>query len=115
MASRYILSFEKPLQELEEKIEATKRAALERDIDMSKEIDGLESKLEKAAADFYQNLTRWQRVQMARHPARPYTLDYIERITSFWFEMHGDRHFADDKAVVGGLAEINGEQVVIIG
>ncbi len=115
MASRYILSFEKPLQELEEKIEATKRAALERDIDMSKEIEGLEAKLKKASADFYQKLTRWQRVQMARHPERPYTLDYIERITSFWFEMHGDRHFADDKAVVGGLAEINGEQVVIIG
>ncbi len=115
MANKYVLSFEKPLQELEEKIEATKRAAMERDIDMSKEIEGLEAKLKKASADFYQKLTRWQRVQMARHPERPYTLDYIERITSFWFEMHGDRHFADDKAVVGGLAEINGEQVVIVG
>jgi len=115
MANKYVLSFEKPLQELEEKIEATKQTALERGIDMSKEIEGLEVKLEKAAADFYQNLTRWQRVQMARHSERPYTLDYIERITSFWFEMHGDRHFADDKAVVGGLAEIDGEQVIIMG
>lgn len=115
MANKYVLSFEKPLQELEEKIEATKQTALERGIDMSKEIEGLEAKLEKAAADFYQNLTRWQRVQMARHSERPYTLDYIERITSFWLEMHGDRHFADDKAVVGGLAEIDGEQVIIIG
>ena len=115
MANKYVLSFEKPLQELEEKIEATKRAAMERGIDMSKEIEGLEAKLKKASSDFYQKLTRWQRVQMARHPERPYTLDYIERITSFWFEMHGDRHFADDKAVVGGLAEIDGEQVVIIG
>ncbi len=115
MASKYTLSFEKPLQELEEKIEATKHTALERGIDMSKEIEGLEVKLEKTSADFYQNLTRWQRVQMARHPERPYTLDYIERITGFWFEMHGDRHYADDKAVVGGLAEIDGEQVVIIG
>jgi len=115
MASRYVLSFEKPLQELEERIEATKLTALERGIDMSKEIQGLEAKLEKASADFYENLTRWQRVQMARHPERPYTLDYVQRITNSWFEMHGDRHYADDKAVVGGLAEIDGEKVVIIG
>ncbi|MFB0516318.1 MAG: acetyl-CoA carboxylase carboxyltransferase subunit alpha [Candidatus Neomarinimicrobiota bacterium] len=115
MASKYVLSFEKPLKELEEKIEATKRTALERGTDMSKEIQGLEAKLEKAAADFYKNLTRWQRVQMARHPERPYTLDYIERITRFWFEMHGDRHYADDKSVVGGLAAIDAEKVVIIG
>ena len=115
MANKYVLSFEKPLQEMEERIEATKRTALERGIDMSKEIEGLEAKLEKAAADFYKNLTRWQRVQMARHPERPYTLDYVERITSSWFEMHGDRHYADDKAVVGALAEIDEEKVVIIG
>ena len=115
MANKYVLSFEKPLQEMEERIEATKRTALERGIDMSKEIEGLEAKMEKAAADFYKNLTRWQRVQMARHPERPYTLDYVERITSSWFEMHGDRHYADDKAVVGALAEIDEEKVVIIG
>ncbi len=115
MANKYVLSFEKPLQEMEERIEATKRTALERGIDMSDEIQGLEAKLEKAAADFYKNLTRWQRVQMARHPERPYTLDYVERITRSWFEMYGDRHYADDKAVVGGLAEIDSEQVVIIG
>ena len=115
MANKYVLSFEKPLQEMEERIEATKRTALERGIDMSKEIEGLEAKLEKASVDFYQNLTRWQRVQMARHPERPYTLDYVERITRSWFEMYGDRHYADDKAVVGGLAEIDEEKVVIIG
>lgn len=115
MANKYVLSFEKPLQEMEERIEATKRTALERGIDMSKEVEGLEAKLEKAVADFYKNLTRWQRVQMARHPERPYTLDYVERITSSWFEMHGDRHYADDKAVVGGLAEIDEEKVIIIG
>lgn len=115
MASKYILGFERPLQELEEKIEATKRAALERGTDMSKETEALEAKLEKTAADFYQNLTRWQRVQLARHPERPYTLDYIERITSFWLELHGDRYYSDDKAVVGGLAEIDNEKVFIIG
>ncbi|UCH09265.1 MAG: acetyl-CoA carboxylase carboxyltransferase subunit alpha [Fidelibacterota bacterium] len=115
MAAKYVLNFEKPLQELEEKIEATKRTALERGIDMSKEIEGLEAKLEKASADFYKNLTRWQRYQMARHPERPYTLDYVQRITNSWFEMYGDRFYADDKAVVGGLAEIEDEKVVIIG
>ncbi len=115
MASKYILGFERPLQELEEKIEATKHAALERGIDMSKETEALEVKLEKTAADFYKNLTRWQRVQLARHPERPYTLDYIGRITDFWIELSGDRHYGDDKAVVGGLAEIESEKVIIIG
>ena len=115
MANKYLLSFEKPLQELEEKLEATKRAALEQGVDMSKEIDGLQTKLDSESASFYQNLTRWQRVQMARHPLRPYANDYIQRITSWWFELHGDRRFADDKAVVGGLARIDGEQVIFIG
>ncbi len=115
MANKYLLSFEKPLQELEEKLEATKRTALEQGVDMSKEIDDLQTKLDSESASFYQNLTRWQRVQMARHPLRPYANDYIQRITSWWFELHGDRRFADDKAVVGGLARIDGEQVIFIG
>ncbi|MEE9464509.1 MAG: acetyl-CoA carboxylase carboxyltransferase subunit alpha [Candidatus Neomarinimicrobiota bacterium] len=113
--AKYILEFEKPLRDLEEKIEATKVTALERGIDMSKEIQGLQEKLTKASADFYKHLTRWQRVQMARHPQRPYTLDYIQRITETWFELHGDRHFRDDKAVIGGLATIDGNEVMIIG
>jgi acetyl-CoA carboxylase carboxyl transferase subunit alpha len=115
MAGKYILSFEKPLKDLEEKIEATKRTALERGIDMTKEIQGLEGKLEKASQDFYKNLSRWDRVQLARHPERPHALDYIQHITSSWFELHGDRRYADDKAVVGGMAEIDSEKVVIIG
>ncbi len=113
--AKYILEFEKPLRELEEKIEATKVTALERGIDMSREIQSLQDKLAKASTDFYNRLTRWQRVQVARHPKRPYTLDYIQRITEHWFELHGDRHFRDDKAVVGGLAVIDGRKVVIMG
>ncbi len=113
--AKYILEFEKPLRELEEKIEATKVTALERGIDMSREIQSLQDKLAKASTDFYNRLTRWQRVQVARHPKRPYTLDYIQRITEHWFELHGDRHFRDDKAVVGGLAVIDGQRVMIMG
>ena len=101
--------------ELEREIEATKLTALERGIDMSGEIEVLQAKLDREAKSFYQNLTRWQRVQMARHPERPYTLDYVKGITDWSFELHGDRHYADDKAVVGGLAEIDGERVIFIG
>ena len=113
--AKYILDFEKPLRELEVQIEATKMSALEKGIDLSKEISSLENKLEKASADFYKNLSRWQRVQMARHPERPYTLDYIQKITSSWFELHGDRYYADDQAVVTGLATLDDRRVMIIG
>lgn len=113
--AKYLLEFEKPLRELEAKIESTKVTALERGIDMSKEIQSQEEKLRKASADFYSNLSRWQRVQMARHPERPYTLDYINAITEDWMELHGDRLYADDKAIVGGIATIGGEKVMIIG
>ena len=113
--AKYILDFEKPLRELELQIEATKMSALEKGIDLSKEISSLENKLEKASADFYKNLSRWQRVQMARHPERPYTLDYIQKITSSWFELHGDRYYGDDQAVVTGLATLDDRRVMIIG
>ncbi|MCH8327847.1 MAG: acetyl-CoA carboxylase carboxyltransferase subunit alpha [Candidatus Marinimicrobia bacterium] len=113
--TKYILEFEKPLRDLEKQIEATKLSALERGFDMSREIAGLEKKLESASIDFYKNLSRWQRVQMARHPERPYTLDYIDRITSSWLELHGDRHFADDPAIVGGLATIDDVHIMLIG
>ena len=115
MANKYLLQFEKPLMELEQQIEATKLTALERGIDVSGELEVLQAKLDSEAESFYQNLTRWQRVQMARHPERPYTLDYVKGIADWSFELHGDRHYADDKAVVGGLAEIDGERVIFIG
>ena len=113
--TKYILEFEKPLRDLEKQIEATKLSALERGQDRSREIAALEKKLEAASVDFYKHLSRWQRVQMARHPERPYTLDYIDRITSSWLELHGDRHFADDPAIVGGLATIDETRLVLIG
>ncbi|MCH7860008.1 MAG: acetyl-CoA carboxylase carboxyl transferase subunit alpha, partial [Candidatus Marinimicrobia bacterium] len=113
--AKYILDFEKPLRDLEEKIEATKVTALDRGIDMSKEIKSQQEKLAKASEELYKNITRWQRVQMARHPERPYTLDYIDKITESWMELHGDRHYADDKAVVAGLAILGDEKVIIIG
>ena len=113
--ARYILDFEKPLRDLEEKIEAIKVTSLDRGIDMSKEIKSQQEKLAKASEELYKNITRWQRVQMARHPERPYTLDYIEKITESWMELHGDRHYADDKAVVAGLAILGDEKVIIIG
>ena len=113
--AKYILEFEKPLRELEKRIEATKVTALERGIDMSKEIKSQQEKLAKAAVDFYKNLTRWQRVQMARHPERPHALDYIDEIVDNWFELHGDRLYADDKAIIGGTGEIDGLRLMIIG
>ncbi len=113
--AKYILDFEKPLRDLEKQIEAKKLSALERGVDMSRDISNLEQKLEVKAADFYKNLSRWQRVQMARHPQRPYTLDYIDRITSSWLELHGDRHYADDPAIVGGLATVEGQRIMLIG
>ena len=115
MAQNYLLEFEKPLRDLEEKIESAKLTALERGIDMSKEIKSQEAKLAEASQKFYANLTRWQRVQMARHPQRPYALDYIKAMSSEWLELHGDRHFGDDKAVVGGLATVGKHRVVLMG
>lgn len=112
---KYLLEFEKPLRELEKRIEATKVSALERGIDMSKEIKSQQDKLAKVAADFYKNLTRWQRVQMARHPERPHALDYIDEIVDNWFELHGDRLYGDDKAIIGGTGEIGGRRLMIIG
>ena len=113
--TKYVLEFERPLREQAEKIEATRLSALERGVDLSREIEALEVKLAKSSRDFYKKLTRWQRVQLARHPQRPFTLDYIAAITDSWLELHGDRNYGDDKAVVGGLATLDGQPVMIIG
>ena len=109
------LDFEKPIIELEKKIEELKGFTAREDLDMSGELKNLESKLAKIKKEVYENLTPWQRVQLARHPKRPYTLDYIEMTMTDFMEIHGDRHFADDKAVVGGLATLDGEKIMIIG
>ncbi|MDD5436917.1 MAG: acetyl-CoA carboxylase carboxyltransferase subunit alpha, partial [Candidatus Omnitrophica bacterium] len=117
MATRHIpgLDFERPIIELERKIEELKGFTAHKDIDISGEIARLEEKLSHIKKDVYDSLTPWQRVQIARHPKRPYTLDYIEMIMTDFFEIHGDRHFADDKAMICGLAKLNGEKVVVVG
>jgi acetyl-CoA carboxylase carboxyl transferase subunit alpha len=112
---RYVLDFERPLIELEKKIQDMKSYSLSEDLEVSEEIAKLEEKAEKLSQNIYTKLTRWQRVQLARHPQRPYTLDYIERITDSFIELHGDRAYGDDTAIVAGLAEIANESVVIIG
>ncbi len=111
--AKTILDFEKPIIELEQKIEEMKK--LGESIDLKNEIKNLENKLEEMRKNIYKNLTRWQRVQIARHPERPYTLDYIQMMTTEFVELHGDRNFRDDKAVVGGFALLGEEPVMIIG
>jgi len=96
------LDFEKPIVELEKKIQELKNFILNKKIDLSSEVRRLEDKLEHLKKETYKTLTAWQRVQLARHPQRPYTLDYINMLMLDFIELHGDRAFADDKAIVCG-------------
>lgn len=105
--------FEKPIIELEKKIEEIR--SLTGTIDVSKEIADFEGKLLELKKNVYGNLTRWQKVQIARHPDRPYTLDYLTGMFTDFQELHGDRKFADDKAIVGGFAKLNGQSVMVVG
>ncbi|MBD3617849.1 MAG: acetyl-CoA carboxylase carboxyltransferase subunit alpha [Gracilimonas sp.] len=109
------LDFEQPIAELESKIEELKSLSNVSDGVLDKEIESLKKRVDKLRKSIFTNLTRWQRVQLARHPDRPYTLDYIYKMTENFVELHGDRYHADDKAIVGGLATIDGESVMIIG
>ena len=109
------LDFEKPIIELETKINELKNLGKTRKVDLDPEIKKLEQKVAKMKEEIYSHLTDWQRVQIARHPSRPYTLDYINMMTSEFIEIHGDRLFADDLAFVGGFAKLNGHRIVIMG
>jgi acetyl-CoA carboxylase carboxyl transferase subunit alpha len=109
------LEFEKPLVELEKKIEALKAQFAEHIIDAGPEIEALELKLRTERDQLYSSLTPWQRVQIVRHPSRPYTLDYLKLFAEDFMEMSGDRCFGNDRALLGGLATIGGEKVMIIG
>ncbi len=109
------LEFEKPLEKLYEQLEKVKEVGAEGVVDVSPMIAELESKIKATAKKIYSNLNGWQRVQLARHPNRPYTLFYIEQMSKKFIELHGDRCFGDDKAIVGGLANIDGQTVVILG
>ncbi|WP_153123958.1 acetyl-CoA carboxylase carboxyl transferase subunit alpha [Peribacillus tepidiphilus] len=109
------LEFERPVVELRKKIDELKKITEDADVDLSSEIHKLEKRLEKLQNDIYKNLKPWERVQIARHPARPTTLDYISHLFTDFFECHGDRCFADDAAIVGGIAKFNGLPVTVIG
>ncbi len=111
--ARVILDFEKPIIELEQKI--AEMRSYSDNLDIAEEINKLEAKVDQVRRTVYSNLTRWQRVQLARHPDRPYTLDYIRLITTDFTELHGDRHFADDKSIVAGFGRIDKEAVLIVG
>lgn len=113
MASNITLDFEKPIVELEKKISEMRNLA--GTLDIEQEIEELEKKVDDLRLDIYRNLTRWQRVQIARHPDRPYTLDYLEHIFTDFTELHGDRSFRDDPAIVGGLARLGDQPVMVIG
>jgi acetyl-CoA carboxylase carboxyl transferase subunit alpha len=115
MAPTYTLEFEKPLLELEKQIEDLKRLGEERQIDVNGELEGLQSKLEGLRGEIYKNLTPMQRVMVARHPRRPYSLDYLSTIFTDFIELHGDRLFRDDPAIVGGWARLAGVSVMVIG
>ena len=109
------LDFEKPIIELEAKINDLKKIGKTKRIDCGPEIKKIDQKIEKMKNEIYSNLTDWQKVQIARHPNRPYTLDYIHLMTSEFIELHGDRLFADDLALVAGSAKMNGQSVMIMG
>lgn len=110
-----VLEFEKPILELERKIEELKKFSFEKKIDLTQEIEKFEERLHKLKQEIYGNLTPWQKVQLARHPDRPTTLDYIQMIMSDFIELHGDRLFGDDRAIVTGLAKLEGKKIAIVG
>ncbi|MEF8864672.1 MAG: acetyl-CoA carboxylase carboxyltransferase subunit alpha [Salinibacter sp.] len=106
----HLLDFEKPLVELEDKLAEMRELNAETQDDLSNEIEALEERVEQLRTSIYRNLTRWQRVQIARHPQRPYTLDHIEALTEDFTELRGDRKFGDDRSIVGGLAQFTGSR-----
>ena len=110
-----LLEFEKPIADLEAKLKDMKELALESNVDVSDAVKSLEERIKQLKEDTFKNLTRWQRVQLSRHADRPYTLDYIYSITDEFIELHGDRNFGDDKAMVGGLGQVDGQTFMFIG
>ena len=109
------LDFEKPITELEKKIQELKNFVSDKKIDLSSEVKRLEEKLEHLKKNTYHNLGAWQKVQLARHPHRPYTLDYISMMMTDFIELHGDRAFSDDKAMICGFAKLDGKKIAVIG
>lgn len=114
-ANRQFLDFEKPIKDLIDEIERLKHTAEQKKIDYSDMIAKLEQSIVDKRREITQNLTSWQRVQLSRHPDRPYTLKYIDKMTTNFLELYGDRNVKDDKAMVGGFCQLNGETVMVIG
>jgi len=115
MPERQHLEFERPLVELEKRISDMKDFSIGENIELDGEIVSLQKKLERLRQEIYDNLTRWQRVQLSRHPRRPFTMDYVKMMATDWVELHGDRGYADDKAMIGGLATIGDRRVLVVG
>ena len=109
------LDFEKPIYELEKKIAELKALSTNGNLNLQSEVKKLETRLEHVKKETYHHLTPWQRVQLARHPKRPYALDYVQRVFTDFVELHGDRTFADDKALVGGFARLDGQPFLVMG
>ena len=111
-----LLDFEKPLEDLNEQLEKAKQISEKGKVNVDEVIREIESKIEKAKQDIFSSLTPWQRVQLSRHPDRPYTLDYINAITGGQFmELFGDRQVKDDKAMIGGFGDVDGQTVMFVG
>ncbi len=115
MAKKTFLDFEQPIAELESKIEELRYVHNESAVDISEEIGQLTKKSQQLTKDIYSSLSPWQITKIARHPDRPYTLDYVNEIFTDFTELHGDRHFADDQSIIGGLARFNGNACMVIG
>lgn len=114
-ANKQIFDFERPIYDLLQRLDEMQKIGTENKVDMSQAEDALRKNIDELKINIYSNLNRWQKVQVSRHPERPYTLDYIEHIADEFIELFGDRTVKDDKAMVGGLAKINGQSVMIIG
>ena len=112
---RHFLEFEKPIAELTNKITELRQMQDESAVNISSEIELLQTKVEELTKDIYSQLGAWEISQVARHPQRPRTLDYINNIFTDFIELHGDRHFADDKSIIGGMAKLGEQSVMIIG
>lgn len=115
MRESQYLDFEKPIVELDQKIKEMRDLATTENLELTRELKILEKKRNRLRKEVYSRLTRWQRIQLARHPLRPYSLDLINLIFTDFIELHGDRYFADDKALVGGFAKLGDERVMVLG
>lgn len=115
MSKRHFLDFEQPIAELEKKVDELRYVQSESAVDISQEIEQISIKSQQLTKDIYAKLTSWQVTKIARHPERPYTLDYIHGLFTHFVELHGDRHFADDLSIVGGMARLNGQPCMVLG